>query len=350
MQEVLGFLLALGMTAAAIPVLARSARGWGLLAHSGPRMQHQGSIPTVGGLAMGIAFLAAYALTGLTTHTGSISLPLAAAVAITIAGGVLDDRHTLRSLPKFAFQIAAAALLALNGDALLTHLGRLMSAELFTLGRWAAPLSIFALVGVMNAMNMIDGLDGLAGALALAACIAFGASASFAGQGPEFAVVCITAGATLAFLFFNARLPWRHQAAVFMGDTGSLLLGLLLGWLAVRLSMSERPALAPITAVWILALPIADTVTLLVRRMLRGRNPFHADRHHMHHIVMALGLSGARTTALLFWIALALGIGALVADRLGVRQYVMFYLYMACLVAWGCAAEILCRRLHLGAP
>jgi len=347
MQGILGFLLALGMTAAAIPVLARSARGWGLLAHSGPRMQHQGAIPTVGGLAMGIAFLSAYALTGL---AASLSPLLAVAVAITLAGGVLDDRHELRSLPKFAFQIGAAALLALTGDALLTHLGQLMGPELFTLGRWAAPLSIFALVGVMNAMNMIDGLDGLAGALALAACVAFGASASFAGHGPEFAVVCITAGATLAFLFFNAHLPWRHHAAVFMGDTGSLLLGLLLGWCAVRLAMSERPALAPITAVWILALPIADTVTLLVRRTLRGRNPFHADRHHMHHILMALGLSSARTTALMFWIALALGIGALVADRLGVRQYVMFYLYMACLVAWGCAAEILCRRLHLGAP
>jgi UDP-GlcNAc:undecaprenyl-phosphate GlcNAc-1-phosphate transferase len=335
------------MTAAAVPLLARMARSWGLLAHAGPRMQHQGAIPTVGGLAMGIGFLGAYALTEL---AASLSPLLAVAVAITLAGGVLDDRHELRSLPKFAFQIAAAALLALTGDALLTHLGQLMGPELFTLGRWAAPLSIFALVGVMNAMNMIDGLDGLAGALALAACIAFGASASFAGHGPEFAVICITAGATLAFLFFNARLPWRHRAAVFMGDTGSLLLGLLLGWFAVRLAMFERPALAPITAVWILALPIADTVTLLVRRMLRGRNPFHADRHHMHHIVMALGLSGARTTALLFWIALALGIGALVADRLGVPQYVMFYLYMACLVAWGCAAEILCRRLHLGAP
>jgi UDP-GlcNAc:undecaprenyl-phosphate GlcNAc-1-phosphate transferase len=344
MQEILGFLLALGITVAAIPVLARLARGWGLLAQSGPRMQHQGAIPTVGGLAMGIAFLAAYALTGLAVNYSPL---LAAAVAITIAGGVLDDRHELRSLPKFAFQIAAAALLALYDEALLTHLGQLMSTELFTLGRWAAPLSIFALVGVMNAMNMIDGLDGLAGALALAACISFAAAASFAHHGPEFAVICITAGATLGFLFFNARLPWRHQAAVFMGDTGSLLLGLLLGWFAVRLAMSDRPALAPITAVWILALPIADTVTLLIRRTLRGRNPFHADRHHMHHVVMALGLSSARTTALLFWIALVLGIGALVADRLGVPQYAMFYAYLAATVTYGLAADYVCRKFKL---
>jgi UDP-GlcNAc:undecaprenyl-phosphate GlcNAc-1-phosphate transferase len=109
--------------------------------------------------------------------------------------------------------------------------------------------------------------------------------------------------------------------------------------------MSDRPALAPITAVWILALPIADTVTLLVRRSLRGRNPFHADRHHMHHILLSLGLPPARTTALLFWLALALGIAALLAERLGVPQHVMFYLYMALLVAWGIAAEIACKKL-----
>lgn len=343
MGELLGFLLALGITTGAIPVLARLAPGWGLLAHSGPRMEHQGAIPTVGGLAMGIAFLAAYALTGL----ASLAPLLAAAVAITLAGGLLDDRHELRSLPKFAFQIAAAALLALNGEALLAHLGQLMSTELFTLGRWSVPLSIFALVGVMNAINMADGLDGLAGALALAACAGFGAAASLAGHAPELGVVCITAGATAGFLCFNARLPWRRQAAVFMGDTGSLLLGLLLGWLAVRLAMAERPALAPITAVWILALPIADTVTLLFRRALRGRNPFHADQHHMHHILLGLGLSGGQTTALLFALALALGLGALAAGALGVPQHVMFYLYMAGLLGWGFAAEVLCRRLHL---
>jgi len=345
MGDLAGFLLALGMTAGAIPVLARRAPRWGLLAQSGPRMQHEGAVPTVGGLAMGAAFLAAYALTGLTVHNANLSPLLAVAVAVTLVGGVLDDRHALRSLPKFAFQIAAAALLAITGDALLTHLGQLMGPELFTLGRWAVPLSIFALVGVMNAINMADGLDGLAGALVLAACIGFGAAASAARQGPEFAVLCITAGATLAFLGFNARSPWRTTAAVFMGDTGSLLLGLLLGWCAVRLAMNERAALAPITAVWILALPIADTVTLLVRRSLRGRNPFSADRHHMHHIVMALGLSSARTTALLFWIALALGAGALIAERLGVPQHVMFYAYLACLIAWGITAEIACKKL-----
>jgi len=344
MSDIFGFLLALGITAAAIPQFARAAGRWGLLAHPGPRMSHEAPVPAVGGIAMGAAFLAAYALTGL---AASLSPLLAAAIAITLAGGVLDDRHAMRSAPKFGFQIAAAALLAAGGDVLLTHLGQLMSPQLFTLGRWAIPLTIFALVGVMNALNMADGLDGLAGTLALAACLNFGVAASLAGHAPEFAALCIVAGALLGFLHFNARTPWRARAAVFMGDTGSLLLGLLLGWFAVRLAMAGRPALAPITAVWILALPVGDTVTLLVRRALRLRSPFHADRRHLHHILLALGLSPGQTVAALALLSLALGAAALAAESLRVPQHVMFYAYMTCLVTYGIAAEIACKKLGL---
>ena len=160
-------------------------------------------------------------------------------------------------------------------------------------------------------------------------------------------VAGVTAGAALGFLYFNARSPWRAQAAVFMGDTGSLLLGLLLGWFAVRLAMADRPALAPITAVWILALPIGDTVTLLVRRALRGRNPFHADRQHLHHILLALGLSNGQTVTALVALSFALGALALVTESAGVPQHVMFYAYMTGLVAYGLAAEFACRKLGL---
>lgn len=342
MREIAGFLLALGITAAAIPLLAHVAGGWGLLAHPGPRRNHEGAVPVVGGLAMGVAFLACYTLTA----PSSVFSPLlAAAVAVTLAGGVLDDRHEVGSLSKFGFQIAAAAMLALGGDTLLIHLGHLMSAELFTLGRWAAPLTVFALVGVMNAMNMADGLDGLAGGIAVAACLNFGFAASLAGHAAEFTVICVAVGAAVGFLYFNARSPWRRQATVFMGDTGSLLLGLLLGWLAVHLAMDEHPALAPITAVWILALPIGDTVTLLIRRALHGRNPFHADRQHLHHIVLALGLSPGQTVAAVVALSFALGAAGLAAEAAKVPEYVMFYLYLAGLVAYGCVAEFACRNL-----
>ena len=347
MGEVFGFLLALVFTAAAVPALARVAAKWGLIDRPGPRKTHEGEIPIVGGLAMGAAILAA---TMITVPSSAASLPLAGAIVLALVIGVIDDRYEVGSLPKFAFQIAAAAGLAVTGDALLTHLGHLMSPSLFTLGRWSLALTIFALVGVMNAVNMADGLDGLAGALALAACFNFGLAASLAGHSTEFAAACIAGGALAGFLIFNARSPWRGHAAVFMGDTGALLLGLLLGWLAVRLAMASPSALAPIAAVWILALPIGDTVVLMLRRLLRGKSPFRGDREHLHHIVVALGLSDGQAAGALFALALALGLGALAASRAGVPDYALFYVYLASLLAWGIVSERLCRRLKLRAP
>jgi len=346
MASALGFLAVFGLTAFLTRTFMRSAPRWGLVALPDSRRLHSGAIPVVGGLAMGLAFLAAWP----TTRGGldqPYELALPAAVALTLLGGVLDDRYELRSSIKFGFQIAAAALLAWWGDALLTHLGELMSPTVFTLGRWALPLTIFAIVGVMNALNMADGLDGLAATYALCACLGFGVAAAGGGNEGMFCAISLALGAAAGFLLFNTRLPGRGPAPVYMGDTGSLLLGLLLAWFAIGLAMYERPSLAPITAVWILALPIADTVTIMTRRILRGKSPFVGDREHLHHIVMALGLSAGQTVAALAAASLALSLIALIAQYWGAREHVMFYLYITGLVVYGATAEILCRRLGL---
>jgi len=340
----LAFLAALIATAVLIPPLARIAPRFHLIDEPAGRRLHEGRIPLVGGLAMGVVFLAAYAACGLAQ---SLSGYLLLAMTITLAGGLLDDAHEISSRAKFAFQIAAAAALVLPGSALLTHLGYLLSEDLFTLGRWSTPLTIFGIVGVTNALNMSDGMDGLAGSLALAATLCFGAVAMVAGNAGIFTAACITAGALLGFLLYNTRSPWRSHALVFMGDTGSQILGLVLAWFAITLAMQPNPAMAPISAVWILALPIVDTVTIMTRRVLRGKSPFQADREHLHHILLALGLSSGQIVALLFVLSLLLGCGALALDWLGVPQYVMFYAYLIGTLLYGLIAESACRRLGL---
>ena len=330
----------------------RRAEGWKLVDRPDARKTHSGAVPLVGGLAMAAAFLAVY-LPALPTGGPAGSGALAVAILIAVTGGVLDDRHQLRASFKFAFQIAVGLVLAAWGGALLTHLGHLMSAQLFTLGRWSLPLTVFAVVGVINAVNMADGADGLAGGLALAACLGFAYAAADAGNAPLFSALCAAIGAIAGFLVFNARTPWRESAAAYMGETGCVLLGLLLAWFAIELAMGEAPgrasggALAPITAVWILAVPIADTVTLMLRRALRGKSPFVADREHLHHVLVGLGIPAKVTALLIAGLAAALAAAGIAAERLGVREHVMFFLYMAGLVAWAIAAELLCRRLKL---
>jgi UDP-GlcNAc:undecaprenyl-phosphate GlcNAc-1-phosphate transferase len=344
----IGFISVFVITVLLTPALMRRASSWGLMALPDARRVHTGAIPVVGGIAMGLAFLCAWSAIG-TLSSAAAELALSSAVALTLVGGVLDDRNELRASAKFAFQIAAAALLVAWGGTLLSHVGYLTGPELLTLGRWSVPLTIFAIVGVMNAINMLDGLDGLAASTVLCACFGFGIAAALAGNAALFAAICLIAGAVAGFLVFNARLPGRGAAPVYMGDTGSLLLGLLLAWVAISLTMGEQPAAAPITAVWILAVPIADTVTLMLRRALRGRSPFTADREHLHHILLAFGLTTNQTVVVIAGLSLAFGIIAITAQHAGVPEHVMFYAAMTISVAHGIAAEVLCRRLKLRA-
>lgn len=349
MGDAVVFLLVFAVTLGLTPLFRLRAARWQLVDHPDTRKQHSGAVPLVGGLAMGAAFLIVYAATQPLAETPH-SFGFAAAILVTLIGGALDDRRELRATLKFAFQILAALVLALWGGALLTHFGSLMGERLLTLGSGSLPLTIVCIVGLMNAINMSDGLDGLAGSLVLAACLAFGYVAVAGGDHAMFTVICLAGGATAAFLVYNARSPFGRSASVFMGDAGSLLLGLLVAWMSIRLAMAERPSLAPITAVWILALPLTDMGTIMVRRMLRGKSPFAADREHMHHILLAMGLSHQRTTAVLFFAALGLAAVGIAAEKAGVPSHVMFYLYLGELAAYGVAAEILCRRLSLRNP
>jgi UDP-GlcNAc:undecaprenyl-phosphate GlcNAc-1-phosphate transferase len=308
---------------------------------------HTGAVPLVGGLAMGLAFLLLYGV-GRPLAEPSHFFGVAAAIMLTLVGGTLDDRHGLRASLKFAFQITAALLIALWGGALLTHFGELVGPAPLSLGRWSLAITVVCIVGLMNAINMTDGLDGLAGTQMLAACLGFGYAAVSAGDTETFTVVCLVTGAVAAFLVHNARVPGGASARVYMGDAGSLMLGLLAAWLAIRLAMSQRPGLAPITAVWIVALPLADMGTVMVRRLLRGKSPFIGDREHLHHLLLDFGMSPQRTTAVLFAASIALGAVGIAAERAGIPQYAMFAVYLAYLSAHGVGAELASRRLRLG--
>jgi UDP-GlcNAc:undecaprenyl-phosphate GlcNAc-1-phosphate transferase len=318
----LGFLL----VAVATPPLARLAPRFGLLDRPGGHKNHTTPVPVVGGIAMGLAFITCFATLALSRE---VSVWLPAAAAIMIFCGVLDDRHALSSMPKFGLQILAAYVLARYGGATLAHLGELLRPEILALGALALPFTVFAIVGVMNALNMTDGVDGLAGGVSLVSVIAFAYCAGEAGYAQVLVVACLLAGALGGFLLYNARVPGRRRAVVFMGDAGSYFLGLVLAWMAITLAMGNRPALSPMTAVWILGVPLADTVVLLLRRTLRGRNPFRPDREHLHHLLLARGLSHGAVCAIVVGVSALMALAGVVAEHAGVPEFVMFYLYGA---------------------
>ena len=346
MIEILAFLGAFGATVLVIPVFVRMAPEWGLVDVAAGRKIHEGEVPLIGGIVMGGAFLACYL--GIALAGGhEVRFGLGLAIAIVLAGGALDDLYELRSLAKFAFQIAAGAALVYVDGTVLAQLGALLAGSTFWLGAWAAPLTIFSIVGVMNALNMADGVDGLAGTVSLLAFLVFGALAAFAGQAVVFVACVLGLGVTAGFLCFNARLPSRPRAVVFMGDTGSHFLGLLLAWCAIRLHNAEPPALNAVTAGWILGVVLGDTLCVMVRRAVRGRSPFSGDREHLHHLLLAAGLSHSQVTGVVAALSVTAGAVAVAAERNGVPGYVMFYTYLVLLAAYCLATEFACRRLGL---
>lgn len=313
-------------TAFVIPPLARLAPRLRLMDLPGGRKAHAGAVPLVGGIAMMAVFVALYFGFGLQR---AVTIYLPAAVLIMTVGGMLDDRRELSPVPKFGVQIVAALVLAQLGGAMLFHLGDLVRPGVLALGALALPFTVFAIVGVMNAINMADGIDGLAGGLALVAALAFAGCAAVAGKSGPLWVSAALTGVLAGFLIHNLRWTSTRRARVFMGDGGSYSVGLVLAWIAITLAMDEAPALAPMTAVWILGIPLADTVVMLMRRILRGKLPFGADTGHLHHLLLARGMGVAGATWLMLAVAAVMALVGIAAWRADVSDYVLFYGYGA---------------------
>ncbi len=266
----------------------------------------------------------------LTKWPHALPVLLAGMTLLTLVG-LYDDLFSLRPALRFLFQIGAILLMALAGDVTLASLGNLFGWGSILLGDFTIPLTIFAVVGVINAFNMIDGLDGLAGGLALLATlcmIVLNLLAPTAG-GTSISALSALALVITGFLCFNLRHPWRTRAEVFMGDAGSTMLGFVLGWFLVYLSQGREAVMAPVTAIWIVALPLMDTVAVMTRRIRAGHSPFAADRQHLHHLLLGLGLTDGRVSAILLVAAALAATGGVLAWWLDVPESWQFYTFLA---------------------
>lgn len=356
MNTIIPAMAAFLMSACLIQLLRLPARRWGLVDLPGGRKHHEGAIPLVGGLAIlgglliGIPAIEAPAVTGLLLS-----------ISVLLAVGIWDDRRDLSPHFRLASQIGAALLLVFLQGSVIDDLGRVMGTRLFALHDLAIPFTLLCIVGFINAFNMVDGVDGLAGGLAFFALLWMGVAASLAhGSLPPLFPVAIAA--LIGFLVFNMRYPGRRRASVFLGDSGSMLLGALLAWFAIELSQGPQRALSPIAIAWILALPVLDTISLMVRRLCKGQSPFRPDREHMHHILQRAGFTAGETAWFLIGVSGVLGGIAVAAHRLGVPEWVLtigflglfgFHLYFV-LHAWRMMKLIkrfgLWRRLRFGVP
>lgn len=301
------------ITVVFILVMAVPAKKFGLVDMPTQRKAHRGLIPLIGGLAIFVAFLITSFLID-DSHRASWSL--LAGLTLLVGVGLLDDLLDLKPSTKLVAQIAAALLLLLPGSLAISSLGHIGDVE-WDLGVFAYPLTIIFVVGLTNALNMIDGLDGLAGGIAASALFWMVAMAGLAGREEIVGPLLVVLFATLGFLVFNMRHPWRRRASVFMGDAGSMMLGATIAYFVVYLCAgSHRTASFP-ALLWFCALPLIDMASLIVRRSRAGQSPFAGDRRHLHHILVDAGLPPQRATAVLVAFSFAMGGAGLILSRLG---------------------------------
>ena len=325
MYSALIFAIAGAVTALFVGVLLRLAPSMGLVQEPGGHRVHAVSTPVVGGVAMFCGF--AFAVLMLQEPLGEFR-GLFAGAALVVVIGVLDDLQELPSRLRFLAQFTAGVIMTLWGGVMLYELGALTGQGSVQLGSWAVPLTVFAVMGVINAVNLSDGLDGQAGGMAgvMVALLMF--VAWRAGANADLHLLGLVLASLLVFLAFNAPTPWRKGARCFMGDAGSMLLGFVLVWFLVKFSQQPN-GFAPVTSLWLLALPLIDTVAVLLRRLMERKSPFVADRTHYHHMLLMFGLSEAQTVAVVVVLTGLFGLFGLLAPSWGLAEKHLFWAFIA---------------------
>jgi UDP-GlcNAc:undecaprenyl-phosphate/decaprenyl-phosphate GlcNAc-1-phosphate transferase len=279
MNLLLGFVVAISVTMVLIPPLIKLAPRWRFVDIPEDRKVHTNPIPRVGGIAMAVGVLLGWFVCG---YVATQTAALVTGVLVLLGFGMWDDRVALPAGPKFIGQAIAVLIVMLWGD---VSIGSLTLTERYVLPNMIAmPLTFIFLVGATNAVNLSDGLDGLAGGVIML-CLAGLAMLAFSvGNSLVGGLALLIIGAVLGFLRYNT-----YPARVFMGDSGSQLLGFCAAVLAVMLTQDSTAPLSAALPLLLLGIPIIDTATVMTSRVLAGKSPFKADRNHIHHRLLTLG-------------------------------------------------------------
>ena len=266
---------------------------------SNNRSSHQGKVSSFGGVAFFLSYIFVLFFAE-TLDTGHVSLTLLASVTIMFFTGLLDDMSDLSPKVKFLAQIIAVSFLMTEPDF------RLLSLHGF-MGIYEIPLyisvfgSMFFLLGLINAFNLIDGIDGLTGITGIIVASFYSYMFYMLGYYYYLTISLATIATLLAFLRFN----FSRKRKIFMGDTGSLVIGLILGLLTFKLlalntgaytSLSFNRQQLPLFLIGVLFVPLLDTLRVMSLRALRGVSMFKPDRNHIHHIIIDYGLSHRRAS------------------------------------------------------
>jgi UDP-GlcNAc:undecaprenyl-phosphate GlcNAc-1-phosphate transferase len=290
------------------------------------RKQHKGNIPLIGGISI---FLPIAITLFFSPELVSNSQVYIFCSAFLLSLGLIDDKLDLSVKLRMTLIIAVSAWLVLYQGFKIYYLGDLMGFGDILLANTDFVFTIVAIIGAVTAFNMVDGLDGLLGGLAM---VTFSALAILFAVNEQYNLLLFCSVfiiAIIPYIICNLGLLPKKKMKVFMGDSGSLFIGFTVIWLLIEGSQNFDGSqmvnkINPVTALWIIAIPLMDMAYTMIRRIRKKQSPFKADREHIHHVCERLGLSSLQTLALICFIACIFATIGVIGELLNIPEVFMF--------------------------
>lgn len=327
----LAFLCSLIISFISTPPVKRFAERVGAIdVPKDERRVHKHPIPRMGGIAIFLGFICSILVfVDMTTQTSGL---LMGALIIAVMGAV-DDIVSLKPWVKLLGQLAAA-LVAIRSGLVFNYISTInifSSETAVAIGDLSIPFTMLWIIGCTNAVNLIDGLDGLAVGVSAISSFTMLVVSVFVAEPAVSVIMAALSGACLGFMPYNL-----NPAKIFMGDVGSQLLGYVLATASIMGMFKFHAIIAFLIPVFALAVPLADTVFAFFRRIAHGQSPFHADKGHFHHRLLAMGMSQKQAVAVLYSVSAVLGLFAvlLAGDSVILKVICVLLAFVICLAAW----------------
>ncbi|ADN75280.1 undecaprenyl-phosphate alpha-N-acetylglucosaminyl 1-phosphatetransferase [Ferrimonas balearica DSM 9799] len=308
---------------------------FGLVDLPGGRKEHKGAIPLIGGIAIFLSVLTSSLLFFPASETLRMYL-LSAILMLFI--GVLDDKYDLKVSYRLFAQAFAASLMIFGAGEYLKDFGNLLGFGVIDLGWFGPVITLIAVIGAINAFNMVDGIDGLAGMLSIISFSAIAVLMAMANN-PWFMLPLLYIAAIGAYLMFNLGWPKGKLRKIFMGDAGSMVIGLTIVWLLVLGSQGESRAFSPVIALWVIAIPLMDMAAIMYRRKKKGQSPFKPDRDHLHHICMRAGLTPRGALGWISGIAISVASIGVCAYLINVPDFLLLLIFVMMFLGYSYAIQ-----------
>lgn len=318
----------------AIKILLPLAPHIGLIDIPNERKKHDGAIPLIGGISIFTGVLIASNL--FVEQSQLLNLYLISS-AFLVFIGTMDDIYDLSVTPRIIFQGIVATTMVFGAGIYIHQFGDLFLLGNIELGSYGIIFTVLACIASINAFNMIDGIDGLAGSLSIISILSIVTLTLISDNGADVLLPLILVVATIPYLFYNVSRRNPRGKKIFMGDAGSMFMGLTVMWLLVLGSQTQGTQVAsfrPVTALWVIAVPLMDMFAIMIRRVRKGVSPFKADNGHLHHICMRLGLSSRQALLCISLLAIVMAAFGVLGEYFNIPESLMLLIFILIFISY----------------